>query len=155
MISKQEVCGVIADGLRPQGFVRSGATFRRVYDEVVTVVNVQTSDYDSTLYLNVGFWIRDLGRDTLRPPAHKCHVTARAEDILAARETDVQDVLYDGAQIPDIERLRILQEIVEVDLVPLCESCSTIKDLRALVRRCRHLGVQVVAHDILGVSIED
>jgi len=65
--------------LNGQGFVRSGATWRKEQDESVAVFNVQKSGFGGgTYYLNIGVYYHALGND-MAPAESQCHVRRRLD----------------------------------------------------------------------------
>jgi len=72
---KSEVAGL----LKPLGFARSSATWRKDYGESIAVLNVQKSQWGSgTYYVNVGSYFKALGADAT-PTENVCHVQERIQ----------------------------------------------------------------------------
>jgi hypothetical protein len=65
--------------LKAHGFVRHGATWRRVHAESIAVFNVQKSQWGGDVfYINLGIYFRALGVDA-SPTENKCHVRVRLD----------------------------------------------------------------------------
>lgn len=65
--------------LKPEGFKKSNATWRKEQGESVAVFNVQKSAWGGeTYYVNIGTYFHELGSDPL-PTENKCHVRVRLE----------------------------------------------------------------------------
>jgi hypothetical protein len=70
---KSELAGL----LKPLGFSKSSATWRKDYGESIAVLNVQKSSWgDGSYYVNVGTYFKALGAD-VAPAENVCHVQER------------------------------------------------------------------------------
>lgn len=152
MIDKKIVAGLLDDALKSIGFNRSGLTWRRTSDDIITVVSIQSSEYDEAIYLNIGFWIRSLGRDIKSPKEHECHVRGRAEDVLPPREPDIQDLMFPETTMTDEARAQELADIINTHLVPLLRDQSTVLGLRQLAKERPRLEVYAVAKSALNIG---
>lgn len=56
------------------GFVAKGLTWRRRYGEINQVVTLQKSNFDASFFLNIGFWINELGEPDPALREEQCHV---------------------------------------------------------------------------------
>lgn len=74
----------IAGVLKPLGYTKRAATWHREREQVVSVLNLQKSQWGENWYLNLGVYLRSIG-DEARPPEARCHVRCRAE-MLSGRE---------------------------------------------------------------------
>jgi hypothetical protein len=70
--------GRIASVLKPLGYGKSGATWHRDQGNVISVVNLQKSQWGDDFYLNLGVYLKQLGTEE-RPAESHCHVRCRAE----------------------------------------------------------------------------
>jgi hypothetical protein len=74
----------IARILKPLGYAKRGATWHRDRDALVSVLNLQKSQWGEDWYLNLGVYLKRLG-DEARPSEARCHVRCRASS-LSGRE---------------------------------------------------------------------
>src|SRR4051794_24856767 len=82
---------------------KSGAWYRH-RDEVVAVVDLQKSQYGPQYYVNVGFWLRELG-DERYPKTWKSHVQVRLGSLLSGELCERAERLLDLDQdIPNDQR---------------------------------------------------
>jgi len=87
----QQFASEVTRLLKPLGFGKSSATWRKDYGESIAVLNVQKSQWGGgTYYVNVGTYFKALGADTA-PPENVCHVQERIP--IDAPETVVQVAL--------------------------------------------------------------
>jgi hypothetical protein len=69
------------------GFVKKSGSWYRASDEVITVLNLQKSQYGLSCYVNIAFCLRALGAETF-PQEQKCHIRFRLEILLPDREEE-------------------------------------------------------------------
>ena len=100
--------------------VKQSGSWYRANDAVITVVNLQKSDYSRNYYINVAFWLKALGEEKF-PKAHVCHVGIRLDMLL-----------------PDqAEEIKALLDLLETRLLPLLNEGSSVEGLRKWQREGR------------------
>jgi len=60
----------IGDVLQPAGFDRKGQSWYLAGADAIVVFNLQKSDYDEVYYVNLGFWLKQLGDATFIANRH-------------------------------------------------------------------------------------
>jgi hypothetical protein len=120
---------------------KSGSWYRR-RDEVVAVLNLQKSQYGPRYYLNVGFWLVEVG-DERYPQPHKCHVRMRVEGLLPAAEKRINELLNLGHDMSDEERMTELRALLDGELLPLLERAGSVAGLRGMLAAgmLKHAGI--------------
>lgn len=153
MIDRRDVTKLIDRALKHKGFTRTGLTWRTDSEEVLAVLGLQKSNYDQSWFLNVGFWIRELGeaqKTSIRQ--EHCHVQARAQELWSTRDPSPDQVLAESTSIADEERAAELERFIQLDLLPVVKRAATVASLRQLLTEYTGFRVRRVAQDLLGVS---
>ena len=73
----KEIEQAVAQVLKPLGYTKTAATWHRDRGEVISVLNVQKSQWGDEHYVNLGVYLKALG-DEKRPAESRCHVRCRA-----------------------------------------------------------------------------
>lgn len=127
---------VIHEGLerfaRAAGMEKKSGTWYRQGDEVVAVVDLQKSQYGQQYYLNLGFWLRELGADRY-PKGLRCHISVRLETLAPEERHRIARLLDLDHEIPDEQRVDELVALLNERTLPLIERGSSVVGLRALV----------------------
>jgi hypothetical protein len=134
----------LAPALKQHGFQKSGATWRKVNDEVVTVLDIQGSQWGPSFYINLGAYLRELG-DRARPAERHCHLRTRLTALVPDRGR-LCALLDFESSIPEELRARELESLVVEHALPWLDAVSTIDGAR---RYCAS-----PARDALSVSAE-
>lgn len=99
--------------MKALGFRKTGATWHRDLDEMVQVLNIQKSPYADQFYINVGVYLKSLGRES-RPTERHCHIRFRAEQVLGGDERfDLNRLLDFTEQTTSSDRYADLQILIE------------------------------------------
>lgn len=110
---------------------KSGSWYRRSH-EVVSISNLQKSQYGPQYYLNQGFWLRQLD-DQRFPKSHQAHIVTRVEDLVPDAEQRIRQLLDLEVGMPDQERSDELVTLLSERLLPLIERGDSIAGLRSMV----------------------
>ncbi|WP_353650325.1 DUF4304 domain-containing protein [Nakamurella sp. A5-74] len=110
---------------------RSGSWYR-TNDEVISVSNLQKSQYGPSYYFNQAFWLRGLG-DERYPKENKCHIRLRLGSLLGADAERLDQLLDLDCAVPDIDRVVALAAILTNQLLPVIEQGSSLFGLRSLL----------------------
>jgi Domain of unknown function (DUF4304) len=110
---------------------KSGSWYRRA-DEVISVSNLQKSQYGSQYYFNQAFWLRQFG-DERSPKENKCHIRARLGSLLPDQAGAVERLLDLDHQMPDEQRIEQLVGLLREQLLPIIERGETVAGLRGLL----------------------
>ena len=118
----------LAPALKERGFKKSGATWRKVSDEGIGVLNLQGSQWGPSFYINLGVYFRALG-DRDQPTEYHCHVRTRLTELVPDRERlnallDFEKPVQEGVRVRELETL-----VVEHGL-PWLHRVSTIEGAR-------------------------
>lgn len=138
--------------LKPIGAKRKSLTWRLHGREVISVLNLQRSQYSPGFYLNVGFWIRQLG-DTDTPRCEQCHVQARAEEIWPDYRDEINAILaIENTEQSLAGHAEKIQSFIHTCMIPVFKLSGTVDGLIEILRVHPKLNVMCVAYDILGVG---
>lgn len=98
----------VALALRPHGFKKAAANWRRSQPESIAVFNVQKSQWGGGVYyVNLGTYFRALGKEE-KPVSYRCHVQRRLE--LAEPTIVVAEALQWFQQRASLQDARLLAE---------------------------------------------
>ncbi len=127
------------------GLEKRARTWYRRSPDVLSILNLQKSQWGAQYYVNVAFWFTALGAEAL-PKEREAHVRTRLDTLL--RQTDPAELrafLDLDAPISETDRVAGLLRLLEGELAPLFEKFTSVaafkspagRDLlmRALVRR--------------------
>ena len=151
MIDTRTLSAALSDELRPVGFVKKGATWYLRKQDVIAVLNLQKSNYDSTHFLNLGFWLREID-DVQNPKDEQCHVRTRAEEIWPTETPNIAELLTIDATCDDAERLAAIRSFTREKVLPLLLAGTTIPGLLALLENHDGFLVRRIALDLLGLD---
>jgi uncharacterized protein DUF4304 len=110
---------------------KSGAWYRRS-DEVISISELQKSQYGPSYYFNQAFYLRQLG-DEPYPKEHKSHIRTRLEDLLPDEEERIERLLDLEYEMPDDQRAEELERLLVDELLPLIERGSSLDGLRSMM----------------------
>ena len=128
---------------------RSGSWYRSS-ESVITVFNLQKSQYSRKYYINVGFWL--LGAAAAQfPKVHTCHVNARLDELLPDETKEIEALLDLEYPIGDDLRAERLRALLDARLKPLLDQGGSIDGLKDLNQAgaFRAAGVMGVAQQLL------
>lgn len=116
------------------GMTKQSGSWYRASDEVITVLNLQKSQYSLSYYINVGWWLRALG-DAKFPKEHELHVRIRLDALLPDEAEEVKALL--DLERPVENRADRLREVLQSELRPILGHTGSVEGLRALRRESR------------------
>lgn len=99
--------------LKPLGYRKRASTWRRERDAVVSVLNLQKSQWGDDWYMNLGVYLKALGAEA-DPPEYRCHVRCRAATLgkrEMPRDPDGLATLTQDVAVPWLEALSTTQGI--------------------------------------------
>lgn len=117
--------------MKAEGFRKQSGSWHRSTSDVVTVANLQRSQYSPRYYVNIGLWLRELG-DAVAPKENKCHVGIRIGQLLGAQDdAQVNSLLDLETEMPDDQRRGALLAMFGVVLRPALEAGESMETLRS------------------------
>jgi hypothetical protein len=100
--------GRISSVLKPLGYAKRAGTWHRDHGKVISVVNLQKSQWGDDFYLNLGVYLKQLGNED-RPAESHCHVRCRAEALAGMpklpNEPKEVDTLINKIAVPWLDAL--------------------------------------------------
>jgi hypothetical protein len=118
--------------LQRMGFVRKGSTWRYRGDGVITVVNLQPSQYGGQRYVNLGVLLTALSAAE-NPMENECHIRTRWES-LADDEVSLGTALNLEVELPEGARQLELERLARKSLDAFLEGCRTLDGVKQLYR---------------------
>ncbi len=116
---------------REVGFEKKSGSWYWHGEEVIAVLNLQKSQYGPQYYVNVAFWLRQLGEERY-PKEHKCHVRLRLEDVAPGAEDEIGRLLDLEKPSSDEQRIEALLRLLLERLGPVVERAGSVDGLRSL-----------------------
>lgn len=110
---------------------KSGSWYRRT-DEVISVSNLQKSQYGPQYYFNQAFWLRQFG-DERAPKENKSHIRARLGALLPDEADRIDRLLDLDHLMPDELRIEELVGLLRERLLPIIERGGSVAGLRGLL----------------------
>lgn len=135
------------------GFEKKSGSWYRRGDEVISISNLQKSQYGLQYYFNQGFWLRAID-DEKFPKSNRAHIVTRLEDLLPDAEQRIAQLLDLDYELPDEERIDELVTLLRERLRPLIERGSTVAGLRSMVDdgTFSHAGIRGPAQEALAAA---
>ncbi len=117
---------------KASGFEKKSGSWYSATDEVISVSNLQKSQYGPSYYINQAFWLRQLGEE--RYPKHnRCHIQLRLGSLLGERSARFNQLLDLDQPIAESVRTEELTAVLDHDLLPLIQRSQSVAGLRTLV----------------------
>lgn len=120
------VKAILKRTLHEAGFVGNASTWHKPLPDTILVVDLQKSQYGPQYYLNLGIWLKQLGR-TQAPKEHQCHIRLRATSLpnedakLLERALDLEDQSMSPEQ-----REKFIVEYIQKEVLPFMEMTGTV-----------------------------
>lgn len=122
------------DFMKSVGFSKKSGSWYRTGDGVVTVVELQRSQYGKQYYINVALWLLALG-DATAPREHACHVRTRLSRLVGDSESELAALLDLDTLRADSDRRTALASFLDKHLVPVLDASVSVDVLRTTVGR--------------------
>lgn len=127
------------------GLEKRARTWYRRSPDVVSILNLQKSQWGAQYYVNVAFWFTALGAEEY-PNEREAHVRSRLDALLGQADAAELTAFLDlDAPIRETERIAGLLRVLDGELAPLFETFTSVAAfkspagrellMRALVRR--------------------
>ena len=111
------------------GFSKNIGSWYRITDDVITVVELQKSQYGLQYYVNIALWLRPLG-EASTPKEQVCHVRTRLSRLVGSEEGQLEALLDLDVPMPEGQRARKLTSFLGVHLGPALEAVKCLTSLR-------------------------
>lgn len=115
--------------MRDFGFSKEGGSWYRVTDDVITVVELQKSQYGLQYYVNIALWLRLLGEANM-PKEHVCHVRTRLSRLVGNEAGRLEALLDLDVPMQESERAGKLASFLAGHLGPVLEAVASLDSLR-------------------------
>ncbi|QDT91095.1 hypothetical protein Pan161_27500 [Gimesia algae] len=148
--------------LKPHGFQRKGANWYLFSETMITVLNLQKSQYGATYFLNLGFWLQQIEHNDF-PREYQCHVRTRASSLWpegshrpeagAPRIADLLNI--DEYSCDDGKRLEQISQFVAEKLVPVLKAGVTLEGLNQLLAEHDEFQITLAARNALKLPVSD
>ena len=122
----------VAPALKQHGFKKAGATWRKLGDKAIGVLNLQGSQFGPSFYINLGVYFRALG-DRDQPAEVDCHVRTRLTNLVPDPQR-LNALLNLGKPVQEDIRGRELETLVIEHGLPWLNTMSTIEGARQYCR---------------------
>lgn len=122
----------LASFAREAGFEKKSGAWYRHAPEVITVLDLQKSQYGPQYYVNLGYWLRQLG-DERYPSPSKGHISSRLETLLPEERHRIARLLDLDEPMPDDVRFAKLRALLNDHLLPVIERGSSLAGLKEMI----------------------
>lgn len=133
MSERNEVQRAFDEFSRLAGLEKQSGSWYCRCPEVVTVTNLQKSNYGRRYYINQGFWIRAYG-DEQFPKPQACHIQARLGSLVPDKAQIIDDLLNLAHSLTEGDRTARILALLQAELEPLIRRGCSIEGLRVLAR---------------------
>jgi len=111
------------------GFLKKGQSWFFDGADSIIVVTLEKCDWDELYYVDVGFWLKELGQ-ALFPLYYHCHIYERLEFLFPEK----RELILTSCDLEksDADLLIDLSEFILEDVIPFLKGCTNIKKLSEL-----------------------
>lgn len=117
------------DFMKSIGFSRTAGSWYRTGEDVVTVVQLQKSQYGVQYYVNVAVWLLALGA-AKAPKEQTCHVRTRLSRLVGTEESHLSKLLNLEEPLSEDERCAALMDFLLSYLKPVLDATVSVESLR-------------------------
>ena len=100
--------------------------------EIISVSNLQKSQYGLRYYFNQGLWIRCLDEKAQYPKPSECHIQARLGALFPEHEKYIDSLLDLECRMDDGSRSLNFSILLTQKLLPILRACDSVDSLRAM-----------------------
>jgi Domain of unknown function (DUF4304) len=138
---------------REAGFTKASGSWYGYSPEVISVTNLQKSQYGPRYFLNQCFWIRAVG-DERYPPPSRCHIQTRAEGLVPSMERKMSDLLDLDTMVDEDARSTEVERLLIGELLPVIRRADSVDGLRGMLADglLAHAGITLPAQQALATG---
>jgi hypothetical protein len=134
-VSERDIIQETVDACcKRQGFVKKSGSWYLYGEDLITVVNLQRSQYGPAYYINIGFWLVTLGSEKF-PKINKCHLYTRVESAFPEYEDTIYSLLDLTSGLGDDKRREEFEKIFCSNVIPTLVSVNSVSGLRSSLGR--------------------
>lgn len=111
-MDKKELAKIISSTLG-KSFIKKSSTWRLHREDIITVVNMQRSNFSNSYYINMGFFFKKIEPLNENPFDYQCHLRARIEAFLSTGELDRRALDFEDTTIDDMDRYTAIENAVK------------------------------------------
>jgi hypothetical protein len=132
MIKTNPFLNEFSEVLKSEGFLRKKRTWYLRGDDVVVVLNLQSSDFEKKYYINFGVWLKSLGEDEF-PSENKCHIQSRLTSLF----NEEASLIDRACRIvdPGLGDFSDFLAFASKKVVPFCRDCLSLDSLKNKIER--------------------
>jgi hypothetical protein len=116
------------DFAKSAGYEKKSGSWYRRSASVISILNLQKSQYSSRYFINIALWLLELGEEKY-PKEQYCHLRSRIDAIFTDFESEINDLLDFRVKMQDEQRLEQLDVILRRHLEPLLLVTNTLEGL--------------------------
>lgn len=119
--------------LAPHGFKKKGATWYLESDDVIGLVNLQSSNFGDQFYVNLAVWLKVLG-DNPTPKEHQCPVRTRLTSAFPDEQARFEQAFdFESESLSDTKRAEEISEIVNKWIIPFARKIQNLDSLKSAI----------------------
>ena len=116
-------------------FQKKGDSWYLNNGEIISIVNLQKSNYGNQFYVNLAFWINEI-EESEYPKPYNSHIVIRLTSLFQERKEYFEEVFdLENPDYSDLERSVEIENIVTSQLIPLLNKAHTIAELKQLLKK--------------------
>ncbi len=131
----------IAAHLPGLGFKYKAGTWSKDQPDVAQYLRLQKSNYGQQYYINIGIWLKDLGKE-MPTKENEWHIRTRAESLVDS--TDVKESLDLDSQLSYEFRAKILKRVL----------CKEVSEFFALTDSRASIAAAISSDRLRGAAIK-
>lgn len=133
-MEKKELASIFSKSLVPIGFKKRGSYWVMNGEVITKMVNLQRSIYSNAFYINYGYILNSVPLDNLM-----MHVCNRVTSLDVEEKSRITFLLDLESGIPDEERIKALEDMLQSELISKFQAVNTEEDLLAELKSRPHL----------------
>ena len=131
-MNTKELDKFLSETLAAVGFRQRKHAWYKANEDTITLVDLQKSEWGGQYYINLGVYLRDLGKAS-SPSEHQCHIRVRLSSIVGDDRQAIEEALdLERTGISSEHRTRVLGRALKDTAVPFLADRSALPRLREL-----------------------
>lgn len=149
-MEKKELANILNDILIPVGFKKKGNFWVINGEKITKMVNLQKSQYGNSFYINYGYIINAIPLNGMM-----MHIYKRLSSLNEQEREKITYLLDLEANMPDLQRKKELEEVIQLNIVKEIQTINTEEDLLTELNQRENLNsVPLVVKNYFNIPID-
>lgn len=127
-MSRNVIVDTFGTFMKEHKFSKKNGSWYRASADMITVVELQKSQYGHQYYVNLALWIMSLGEDST-PKEQNCHVRTRLGSIVGEKGKQVSDLFNLDTSEEDNHRSEALKVLLSETFLPILDTLQNSNNL--------------------------